>query len=124
MPVKLWRCLNPECHDGFDGPPVFDFENETGECPTCKNSPKTAPQKIAERATIHYLKIDPAGPVKTPNGSRRVACQPLLRRLPTHCTGEPSAVTCPACKADADVAANVVQHQAITADAVAAESGE
>ena len=112
--MGLWRCLNPECAENDDGIPVFDFDGEKPVCPKCGTDRKTAPNKIAERACIHFITIDPAGPIRTQNGSRLIACSPALRKLPPHATGEPDGVTCPKCR-DSQLFKNVgVQHQPIT----------
>jgi hypothetical protein len=115
--MPLFRCLNEDCSESYDGPPQFDFEADLPVCPKCKKDGRKHPQAVIERATIHYLANDDDGPIRTPHGSRLVACQPALRRLPKHATGETAAVTCPACKASAifrdHVGGNVDQHVAI-----------
>lgn len=96
--AKLWRCLNPDCHEGKPGEaPVFDFEADLPVCPKCGADGRKHPLRIAERACVHYLVNADDGPVKTPHGNRRVACLPAVKKLPPHCTGEVACVTCPAC---------------------------
>lgn len=100
--MGLFRCMNADCaDDSFEAHPSHDFENKTGICPKCGESNKNAPDLVLVRVAVHYLVNDPAGPIKTRNGGRRVACAPELRRLigSHQCTSVRAAVTCPDCLA-------------------------
>lgn len=99
---KLWRCVNPDCSSDPDVPGRdADFEAAEGECPKCRRS---GPAAVVEVARVCLLVFAGDGPIRTPHGGRRVACKPDARRHPRYATGEPAAVSCPACKATDDFA--------------------
>lgn len=115
--MPLFRCLNEPCGAAGEGLPVHDFENADGVCPKCAAGVKTHPRTVVQREVIHYLVNDDAGPIRGPNGNRRVACDPDAKRLPRQATALAAAVSCPACKASAvladHVAGNVDQSRRI-----------
>lgn len=98
--MPLFRCMNADCGDDpFEAHPHLDFENDTGVCPKCGESHKTAPDHVLARVAVHYLVSDKAGAIKTRKGSRYIACLPAVKRLTGQhqCTGVREAVTCPKC---------------------------
>lgn len=116
MPLLPFRCINPECSTVTNGgSPKFDFDAEEPVCPKCGSDARTdmGRMRVCALAVIHYLRIDPAGNIRTPAGPRSLACNPEAKALPTRrvkdsrgrwqnesfATGEPESVTCPACKA-------------------------
>lgn len=82
--MKLFRCGT--CKNKFEAA-------GHGPCPACGS------EAVTDAVAVHYLVIDPNGPIKTALGMRSIACQPAkaFPRLP-QCTGERGPVTCPRCK--------------------------
>lgn len=103
--MGLFRCRAEGCES--NGEP-FESNERAPACPVCENEP------CRELVAVHYLVIAADGPIRTGIGRRAVACAPKDKKLPMHCTGERTAVTCPACKASAVFAehekANADQH--------------
>ncbi len=105
--MPLYRCVNTNCPDAV---PHYDFEAPLPVCPKCGADARKNSQLIVPRAEIHYLVNDPAGPIVTPHGNRRIACDPKAKRLPKHATGESICVTCPKCVASQVVAKHVADN--------------
>ena len=94
MPARRFRCYrcNPPLGHEFDG----------GEprCPSCQ----AGPPAVQELTLVHLLFEDSRGAIAGHQGSRwTMACQPgkPLRNYPHRpmpATGDPLAVTCPACR--------------------------
>ena len=100
---KLWRCLL--CADMNDPDRYWglDFEDTDPKCPRCK----AGPNAVIPRVFVHFLFPATDGPIGGMAGRRfRAACKPEYtnRNLGEHfrASGEPGAVTCPACKATRD----------------------
>lgn len=131
------RCVNPDCcGDDTASRPQFDFE-ATADAPVCPKCGADARDEegrhvVHPLAVIHYMLIDRTnGKIRTANGRRSVACDPTAADIPVNmramrhggekpeanATGEPSSVTCPACKASeawkADADAGRIQHKDI-----------
>lgn len=113
---KLFRCRNANC------PERPDFEAAAPTCPSCG----AGAGMVEEIVPVHYL-VPAEGPIPTSNGSRMVACQPALARLPKSASGERTAVTCPKCKATKifaeDESAGTDNHVPIIENKMAAEHG-
>lgn len=90
--MGLYRCTNESCDEG--GPTGAPFEDASKKpvCPLCGDD---GPQVLV---AVHYLVADPAGPIRTGLGRRKIACLPAGKELP-QCSGSREAVTCPACRA-------------------------
>lgn len=105
--MGLYRCTNENCDEG--GPKGAPFEDASKKpvCPLCGDD---GPQELV---AVHYLVADPAGPIRTGLGRRRIACAPAGKELP-QASGSRDAVTCPACRASGVFAlhadANTDQH--------------
>lgn len=93
--MNLWICFN--CHDPAKGIPGYPFEGEHPVCPACTLDGRTGDgvRLVVPRVAIHF---DPPHAVVRGRGSNLAACdgKPIMGRMGT---GEPSVVTCPACKA-------------------------
>lgn len=115
--MGLFRCRNESCAENLGPHPEFDFEADLPVCPKCQADGRQEPGAVTERACIHYLVNDAAGPIRTANGRRLVACRPGMKQFPPHATGHHSAVTCPECKKTAvfqsHEAADADQHRDI-----------
>jgi hypothetical protein len=73
----------------------LEFENAEPVCPRCKVGGDT----VVPLVRVHYYAADPRGPIGGSFGRLRLACAPgeaNPKGLPA--TGEPTAVTCEACK--------------------------
>ncbi len=91
--LKLYRCLNCK----------REFEADKPACEPCGLDPAKNPrdaQYVAELTVVHF---DPPTKV-VGRGKNYAACDPRLKigRPDTQFTGEPTAVTCKACKAVAE----------------------
>lgn len=89
---KLWKCYNCETPTGHG----TDFAGAVGKCPKC--GADTSSGRVVQRAVIHF---DPPHPVLQAKGTNRRACdstKPIQGGENDHGTGEPAAVTCPACQ--------------------------
>lgn len=97
MPKKMFRCYACTNDNGLPG---RDFVAENPVCPACGLDGTTNPRfkpLFAELAVVHF---DP--PTAVPGvGTNRPACDPKKKiggPGVDRATGEPLAVTCPACK--------------------------
>jgi hypothetical protein len=101
------------CNLCSEPPRMTDFESEA-ERPHCPNAARPVRpcrgelgRGVIELDDVHYLAFHPEGPILAAEGPRRIPCQPerevlaMPYNLGGHfsATAEPSAVTCPACKA-------------------------
>lgn len=96
-----FRCNMPTCGPFPKG---FEFEDNAGVCPKCKAS---GSPRVAALVDVHFMVMDPMGPIRSDHGRQFVACQPKREHLALHplvsneffsATGEVAVVTCPACK--------------------------
>lgn len=97
--AKLYRCMNDECKPDDAHSAGFDYSGERA-CPKCGLDSGN----VVERARVHLLIRDPAGPVKGHMGKTfKVACDPTRKKITEKpnefASGEPAAVTCPECLA-------------------------
>lgn len=101
--LKPYRCHNPKCADDPHGKQRHDFAAEFPVCPKCKwdgRKPGFSNGVIA-LACIHF---DPPNQVQAYNPNvthaslKCRACDPAKPIAGGHGTGNPTAVTCPACK--------------------------
>jgi ssDNA-binding Zn-finger/Zn-ribbon topoisomerase 1 len=95
--ARLYRCTNKSCSTDPHGRRIFDFVTEAKPeaivCPKCGDAHYLVPL-----VPVHFLAADPQGPIRSAEGRSRVACRPDMAEVKGRLTGEPSAVTCPACK--------------------------
>ena len=99
--MALWRCLNEQCTEDLFGRLGYDFESEEPICPKCTYDHRTyeGSEVVIKREVVHFIVIDRWGPIRTPKGRRRVACQPNNGIIGNQrLTSEPQVVNCPACK--------------------------
>ncbi len=106
--VYLWRCLNGRCAQNRNrSRPGYDFElpvTQPPVCPVCGASGLVHPDTVIERKLLHYDRIvsdDPNSVIRPNRGENVAACDPATPwegNERVGYTGEPSAVTCPACK--------------------------
>lgn len=102
--MGLYRCHNPECDEDPMSRLMFDFECDGSPvCPKCGADPKNAHQRslITKLEYVHFHVEDKNGPVIGRGAKYRIACQPDKKHLGM-ATGEPSGVSCPACKETAE----------------------
>lgn len=87
---QRWRCLKCNCPIGYE------FVADGPKCPSCgAGDPIVIPL-----VNVHFLSMAKNGPIKGGDGlSYAIACRPEVANYGrSSLTGEPSAVTCPACK--------------------------
>ena len=98
MPAKrfrCYRCLPPQGRE---------FDADAPECPACK----AGPPAVVKLTLVHFLFEHPQGAVVGWLGRRfHLACQPgqPLRNYPHRpmpASGDPLAVSCPACRQTAE----------------------
>lgn len=93
-----FRCY--ACRLPLPGNQFREFESDRPSCPGCG----AGEQAVVELEDVHFLVLDPRGPVAGRDGRYRVGCEPKREQLAldTHdtyaATGDPRAVTCPSCK--------------------------
>lgn len=97
--MRLWKCWNPKCADKL-GMPGHDFvgDDAAGKCDRCglQSDDKRFGHLIVPRVVIHF--DAPSGIVEG-HGVGYAACEPeRTREKGYRMTGEPVAVTCPACR--------------------------
>lgn len=97
--MPLYLCRNHP--DTVHGHP---FEADKPVCPRCgmdRDADPSHAQYIADRVVVH---MEPPHPLKFDRGAGHAACDPALKTgtrvkgVAVVTTGEPLAVTCPACK--------------------------
>lgn len=99
MSLKAWKCYN--CEAKGTNPGGFDFEAEKPVCPQCTADGSTPRGRhaVLPRVVMHF---DPPTAV-VGVGENAIACRPTVNiignRNGIRATGEPSVVTCEACKA-------------------------
>lgn len=97
--MKMYRCYNPRCADRPEIMPGFDFMAETPTCPKCGTSQEHKNPRLAglivNRVTIHF---DPPHPAVDNVGLNTLACDPSKAVGRYQASGDPDAVTCPACR--------------------------
>ena len=97
--MRLWKCWNAKCADK-PGMPGHDFvgEDAVGKCDKCglaSNDPRFG-RLIVPRVILHF---DAPSGIVDGAGVNYAACEPERTRAKGYrMTGEPSAVTCPACR--------------------------
>lgn len=93
----VWFCLNESCNTV--GPGFFEFESDYPVCTKCGAKGEPTVQK---RVLIHYLKVDPKGPIVGMQHRFSMACDFKRVDLATLTNGEAAsgeikAVNCPGC---------------------------
>lgn len=99
MRYRCYRCrdLRPGARPGD----YREFEADRPCCPLCG----AGEPAVVELADVHFLVLDPKGPIPGFGGFRwRLGCMPKRDHMAEHegdtfcCSQDPRAVTCPSCK--------------------------
>lgn len=95
--MARFRCI--KCGEPPDG---FLFEADLPTCPRCYAS---GPLHIVQLVDVHFMVMDPKGPIQGAQGRQYVACQRKREYLLLHtmdtfgaATDDPSVVTCRSCR--------------------------
>lgn len=103
--MSLFRCYR--CNAPFG----YEFEADQPACPQCRAEPPA----VVRLTPVHWL-APGGGPIRgTEGGDYRLCCAPDRTLTPgLMATGQPDAVTCPRCKADATHQAALAQWREYT----------
>jgi hypothetical protein len=117
--MKLYRCTNPECSTDPAGRHIFNFLADQPICPKCGADRRQPEHRdtIVPLSTIHFLVVDPKGPIIGKGKRFRAACKPdqklgvKVQGQIVHGTRDGLVVNCPDCLKTPEWAAYAAENE-------------